>query len=1296
MLAYYQHEVNEGGIMLRYLSGLLLVAFQISANASEPEILWLPFDEQTEVVSDRSSKSGIQAELANVQWARGAFGEALHFGGTNSFVEIDAVPALRNTDSLSLSIWVMWQGDSMRSYPNILTSRTWSPGGMMLFVNQDTCSFRLGKPDAKGVGWQEVGVPLLNKLPLNRWTHLCVTFDRPQIITYVNGQKVASAKWDFPVQCDALRLGGWNTPVCHAGLMDDLRIYKRALSEEEVKGLASDAQRTSAYTVHESNPLPVIAEFENSYFSFALNTRGRLSELYSKKTERSLLAHSTALVCATLETGHTLRTCRVEPLDNNRLRFYFQEDSGWVDLRISKQSDFFDIEVLECTLKIVERLTFFEVPSALTTYRGAMANMLSDEKEGICLRGYDLPVEMYLSADSLRLQTTRALGLTGWRGGLAVAPRSELPGILQQMTRHAGVPFSINGGAWSLGSRANRGSYLFANLSLASVDEWIELAQRCGYEVIHLHGWWQRLGHYPVNRTLYPNGEPDLKQAVQRIHAAGLNAGMHTLTACIDPSDEWVTPKPHPDLLAANTYTLSRELAADTKSVYVDEIPAPGHDIVFTYSGNGNALRIGDEIIKYTRISRTQPYGFFDCERGAFGTTAAAHKSGGTIDYLQQRYYAFYPKPDSSLAEAMAERLGSIFNSCGINNLYFDGSEGMRSRYGIDFMRHAIMKKLPEDALIEASCHGAHNWWFHSRLGAWDHPVWGMKSFHDQHIAIAKRYQKTDLMAAQLGWWAPRRASSIARGHFLDEMEYFACKNMAIDAASSIQGVDVSHQPLSSYIEKQMTVLGWYEKLRLAGYFDRATLDAIAVPGKDFELRQTPGGLWQFTPVVYDGHRVGSADESSWQMVNDFATQPVAIRVEALQRARPYGDPSGVPLLGSADCKQLKIQTASSLVELSVAVAEDERFSGAFKLQAVNRGSTPLGAWSSASRSFAPDYLDISSCGSVGLWVKGDGSGALLNVQLESPREHMQAFSEHYVTLDFDGWRYCELHFKERDTRLHCNYKWPYNNVHALYRNALNRKYLSAVNIYLNNIPAGGGAEVVLSPVVALPVSDCETVKPEIRINDDPLIIPFALNSGDFVEVDSNGLCTHFNKGGDPLASRSLSKQPLLQKGVNLLTVPQIAPENIVPRVEVSLISRGKSFGTFKKESEINWSCLERTFEMPMVIQHSASQTSCWVVPVRAGQRAKVEIELYGPVVNPVLTFNDSTVKFDVTLKAGERMRCRDQQNWSVINNNRETLSKGSLEKPVPLLHEGPNQVSFTSEGACDARLNIVKVSSVP
>jgi hypothetical protein len=161
-------------------------------------------------------------------------------------------------------------------------------------------------------------------------------------------------------------------------------------------------------------------------------------------------------------------------------------------------------------------------------------------------------------------------------------------------------------------------------------------------------------------------------------------------------------------------------------------MPGPNHDVVWSYSGNGNALRVGSELIRYSAISREPPYAFLECERGAF-KRRPPRTPGTAVDYLQQRYLAFYPDPKSPLAAELADRIARVYNECGMEMIYFDGSEGMRSRYGIDAMRRAIFQRL-HGGVTEASEWGHNSWWFHSRLGAWDHPVWAMKQFHDEHI----------------------------------------------------------------------------------------------------------------------------------------------------------------------------------------------------------------------------------------------------------------------------------------------------------------------------------------------------------------------------------------------------------------------------------------------------------------------------------------------------------------------------------------------------------------------------------
>jgi hypothetical protein len=1287
------------------LAVLLFLSLFSSAHAqpaTDPSLLlWLPLDEGAGALATDRSPAGLEAELSNVQWAKGSFGTAARFGGTNAFIDLPPVPGLSGATQFTLSVWAAWEGPAAR-YPNLLMTRTWSPGGLMLFVSDSTCSFRLGKPGQRageaGNSWNETSAGLLNPLPQHQWTHLAVTFALPHVTTYVNGKPVGHALWPYPVQADALRLGGWAGPACHHGLIDDLRVYARPLAESELSALAHDPARASATyaLVDESKHAPPLAaSFSNRRATLNIDTQGRITSLKTKSTQRELLARPQPLVTATLKDGLQLTARRVTR-KGGALTFEFPRGLGTAVIGVENRRDFFNFTVRSLTLTNVASFTFCSLPVTCTKYRGGMANMQSDDSDAVCLRGYDLPVEMDLSGNALRVWTTAEHGLTGWRAGLAAGPKAEMPAVLRAMAESSGVPYSKLGGPWSLGAEANRGSYLFADIAHAATDDWIEFARRGGFSTVHIHAWWRSLGHYDVNTNLYPRGLADLRDTAARIHDAGLRAGIHTLTACIEPHDPWVTPEASPDLIPFDTYTLARPLSPTDTVLYVNEKPAAHHDVVFTYMSNGNAIRIGSEIVQYTEVNRDPPYAFAKCKRGAFKTRVSAHAAGERADYLQQRYIAFYPQPDSPLAADLAGHIANVFNTCKLDQIYFDGSEGMMSRYGIDAMRHAIFKRLKGDPLVEASAHGEHNWWFHSRLGAWDHPVWAAKRFQDKHIATSAPYRDTDLLEPQMGWWAPRTPSPQARGHFLDEMEYFACKNLGLDAAMSIQGVNVSYAPLPFHIEKQLTLLGWYEHLRLARYFDTQTVARVGVPGDEFRLRQNPDGTWTFTPVKMEAHRISALGNGSekWTSRNAYAGQPLCARIEALYAVAPYDSPKRIPLADAADFASFKTQTASTALSISLTeeTADTRGNSRNLHVHAENRSDTRVGAWARASLDFPAPYRNLGGAGAFGVWVKGDGKGALLNIQLGTPREFMHALSDHYVTLDFTGWRYVELLARERDVERMTDYTWPYGGSYDIYRNPLDMSHISLVTFYLNDLPAGGSVDVTVSPVMALPTQSALIKNPALTVNGQTLTLPFTLSSGDFAELEPDGACTHYNDKGDPLARMRPAAVPTLRAGENAIRFDCERPQGVSARAEVTLNAFGTPFGTPNPSRKIGWGHLEREYEMTHLITEPGGADSAWTIAVRPSAKARLEIELCGAMTSPALTVGERTLRFPVTLKPGQRLLCRDGRHWSVLDSKRATLASGSLDEKVPVLASGSTRIAFTCTAPDRAQVKLVKV----
>lgn len=557
-----------------------------------------------------------------------------------------------------------------------------------------------------------------------------------------------------------------------------------------------------------------------------------------------------------------------------------------------------------------------------------------------------------------------------------------------------------------------------------------------------------------------------------------------------------------------------------------------------------------------------------------------------------------------------------------------------------------------------------------------------------------------------MGWWAPRMPSPQARGHFLDEMEYFACKNLGLDAAMSIQGVNVSRAPLPFHIEKQFTLLGWYEHLRLARYFDTQTVARVAVPGDEFRLRQNRDGAWKFAPVRMSAHRISNLGNGSetWTSGNPYAEQPLCARVEALYAVAPYDSPKRIPLADAADFPAFKTSAASSAIALSLTeeTADTKDGSRCLRLHAENKGSSRVGAWARATLDFPAPYRSLGGAGAFGVWIKGDGKGALLNLQVATPREFMHALSDHYVTLDFTGWRYVELLVRERDVERMADYVWPYGGNYDIYRNPLDMAHVSQVAFYLNDLPAGGSVDVTVSPVMALPTQPALLKNPALTVNGHTLTLPFTLASGDFAELEPDGVCTHYNDKGAPLASARLpyvvtasagpEQLPMLRSGTNALTFSCVPPSNVSARAEVTLSAFGTPFGTPNPRRAITWKHLSREYEMSRLITASESPDNSWDIAVRPGEKARVEIELCGAMENPALTVGGRILRFPVTLKAGERLLCRDGRRWTVLDAKRNPLAAGTLEKKAPALPSGLTRVAFTCTAPDRAQVKLVKV----
>jgi glucose/arabinose dehydrogenase len=194
------------------------------------------FDESSgSAVNDKSGLGNTGTATGGPLRVPGHTAGSLSFDGIDDVVSVPNSASLSLTTGLTLEAWVK---------PSQLGS-TWRtvalkerPGGMC---------WALYAHDSNGTAAHIVTATTSTanggRLTLNTWTHLAATYDGSVLALYRDGSLVSStlASGALVTSTGALKIGGnsiWSEPF--AGVLDDLRVYNRALTASEI---ASDMQR---------------------------------------------------------------------------------------------------------------------------------------------------------------------------------------------------------------------------------------------------------------------------------------------------------------------------------------------------------------------------------------------------------------------------------------------------------------------------------------------------------------------------------------------------------------------------------------------------------------------------------------------------------------------------------------------------------------------------------------------------------------------------------------------------------------------------------------------------------------------------------------------------------------------------------------------------------------------------------------------------------------------------------------------------------------------------------------------
>jgi hypothetical protein len=225
-------------IFIIFFVAVLVMAWAIPAKAADPDLAaYWSFDEGSGNVAFDSSGNGNDGTfVGNPQWVTGMYGGALEFDG-DDYVNCGNGPSLQIQDEITIAFWFQvqafqntWEGFLAKGDNSYRASRGGGSGNA-------THMGISGTSTGGGNGWFNGTVIVTG----GDWHHYAATYDGTAGRIYIDGVLDVESPGTGQINISSYDLYiGENSQATGRffhGLLDDVRIYSRALSEEEIQGV---------------------------------------------------------------------------------------------------------------------------------------------------------------------------------------------------------------------------------------------------------------------------------------------------------------------------------------------------------------------------------------------------------------------------------------------------------------------------------------------------------------------------------------------------------------------------------------------------------------------------------------------------------------------------------------------------------------------------------------------------------------------------------------------------------------------------------------------------------------------------------------------------------------------------------------------------------------------------------------------------------------------------------------------------------------------------------------------------
>jgi len=523
---------------------------------------------------------------------------------------------------------------------------------------------------------------------------------------------------------------------------------------------------------------------------------------------------------------------------------------------------------------------------------------LIDDEGFVAPRGSAALVQEYGSSlQAFCIDRTRPQTIEVWNGfgntAVVANPEFGLPGsaialfgveekgaleLIGQIEQEEGLPHILIDGEWVKSSPLAGRPYIISSFGESTVDMMLDFTEKVGFYSLYQSHPFANWGHFDLIPSLFPNGRQGMKACVEKARERNIRMGVHTLTNFITTNDPFVSPLPHPGLASFAGTKITGSLGeSDT------EIPI--EDTTFYHKVTTlQTVRIGDELIRFSGISKESPFKLLNCKRGAFGTTAASHNKGASVARLiDHPYKTFYPNMD--LQNEMIDNLVDFFNETGVSHLDFDGHEGAYSTgYGDASKDYFALRFLEgvDHMVVNGTSQSSHFYWHLNTYMNWGEPWYGgMRESHNEirfnnQATLERNYQPN-----MLGWFW------FQAGTTLEEMEWMLARAAGWNAgyALVVNPIAIGKNP---YTQEVIEAIRTWEEAKHRDLFNESQKSLLKAGEYDFSLYKISENefhLQHYKKLKFEHENLvlqpGQPHYSEWEFRSSSEKQDLVIRLQA-------------------------------------------------------------------------------------------------------------------------------------------------------------------------------------------------------------------------------------------------------------------------------------------------------------------------------------------------------------------------------------------------------------------------------